>query len=143
MKRILIICIVLAFIVGCNEEQKTDVIPLSQRIVQPPQDWKDAYGDGWDAQVAFNLAVLRNNDMVIAGTMNVLHPRDVNDPNNLKARIDALEKNTVKDGDEIEVREENVENLDYDESSSFFQMSHILKYYIYKVGPNDPNGETK
>lgn len=95
MKYVWIVCIVLAFILGCNEEQKTNtppnIRPLDQHLTPTRQDWKDAYGDNLEAQLVYNFMILRSNDMVIAGVMNKMHPADVNDPNNLKVRAEILE----------------------------------------------------
>jgi len=73
---------------GCQEAENSsknpnikpsNIKPLSQHLVQVPQNWKDAYGDALESQVAYNLVVLRNNQLVIADVMNRIHPKT--DPN--------------------------------------------------------------
>ena len=84
------VCMLLALLAGCNKAP-ANIKPLDQHLAQAPQDWKDAYGDTIETQVVFNTLVSRNNEILIAGMMDKLHPADVNDPNNLKVRIEALE----------------------------------------------------
>ena len=89
-----LLLMMLIMLVGCNESQKVpqeNIKPLDQQLVPARQDWKDAYGDTLETQIAFNLAILRQNDLVIANVMNKMHPTDPNDPNNLMARIKKLE----------------------------------------------------
>lgn len=89
--------ILLLCVVGCNESQKTskalqpNIKPLNQQLIQTPQDWKDAYGDTFDVQVAYNFAVLRNNQLEIAKMISQMHPPV--DPNiaTLEERVALLE----------------------------------------------------
>lgn len=106
MKRELLIIIAVLVTIsllacGCQEEQKTpqaNIKPIDQQLIPTDLNWIRAYGDTIETQMVFNLTVLRNdinvsrkNELVIANVMNLMHPADVNDPNNLKVRIEKLE----------------------------------------------------
>lgn len=100
MKKVIVVLSML-FFAGCDEGVvKTkvlppDIRPLSQQMTPASQEWKDAYGDTLENQIIFNLAVLRNNDMVIAKTINNLHPPiDANLPT-LESRVKNLEDNKI------------------------------------------------
>ncbi len=92
---VMLILVILALLVtGCNENQRTqnpEIKLLNQHLTPAPQDWKDAYGDTIETQVVFNTLVSRRNEISIANMISKMHPSDVNDPNNLKARIKVLE----------------------------------------------------
>ncbi len=105
MEKVLLTMCLIAMLAGCNEAQKisaTGVKPLNQQLAPTPQDWKDAYGDTIETQLAFNMRISRRNEILIADMVNKMHPTDVNDPNNLKARIEKLEaKNETNTACEI------------------------------------------
>ena len=79
MKKLLLVVLLLA-VVGCNEAQKTPVKSVGDHLIPTRQDWKDTYGDTIDTRVAYNLALIRNDQRRIFQRINNLHP-DV-DPNN-------------------------------------------------------------
>jgi hypothetical protein len=136
----LILTVLAALFCGCEPQEKKivtqpNIKSLNQQLTPAPQNWKDAYGDTLEAQIVFNLAVLRNNDLLIAQTINKLHPSDPNDPNNLKTRIEVLEKNAVMDGDKFDVSYENISIIDPNGKTATLIMQSI----IHKVDSNDPN----
>ena len=69
---------------------ETTIKPINQLITPAKQEWIDAYGDTLETQIVYNLVVLRNNDFVIANTINKMHEKDPNEPT-LEARIKKLE----------------------------------------------------
>ncbi len=85
--KLIVLAVILLAVCGCNEVQVTKEAP----ILMPNEQWKAKYGNSRDSQTAYNLALSRDIDSLIVRTMNKMHPADVNDPNNLKARIDNLE----------------------------------------------------
>lgn len=138
-RELLVVSVILAALAimfcGCNEAQKapqSNIKSLNQQLLPAPQEWKDAYGDALETQIAYNLVVLRNNDMVIAGTMNILHPADANDPNNLKVRIEALEANAIMEGEMVRGKIIDKTLLKPWETSVI-----LTPMYIYKVDPNE------
>ena len=136
----------LVLVSGCNETQKAstpNIKPLNQQLAPAPQDWKDAYGDTMETQIVFNTFISRRNEILIADIMNRMHPSDVNDPNNLKARIDNLEAFGVKYTDVVRFG-------NWDDPLSYWGYScgkirkidpNNLKARIEKLEAVDPNIE--
>ena len=102
------ICVLFALLLaGCNEEQRipqANIKPLDQQLVPTDPNWIRVYGDTQKTRIVYNLAVLnneknisRNNEILIANMISMMHPTDVNDPNNLKARIEKLEARDMND----------------------------------------------
>lgn len=92
---ILLLLYGISLISGCNETQKipeSDVKLLDQQLAEASPAWKDTYGDTIETQIVYNLAISRANELEIAKMVSRMHPSDANDPNNLKARIEALER---------------------------------------------------
>lgn len=95
MKNVMIVFVLL--IAGCFESQKVpepprpNIKPLNQQLIPTHQNWKDAYGDTFNVQVAWNFAVLRNNQLEIAKMISKMHPTP--DPNvrTLEERVILLE----------------------------------------------------
>ncbi|KKL68169.1 hypothetical protein LCGC14_2127640 [marine sediment metagenome] len=97
----MVVVAILSVCTGCNETQKipeSSAKPLNQHLVPLPDDWKDAYGNSLETEVIYNLVlqrnettISRNNEILIANMISKMHPSDVNDPNNLMARIERLE----------------------------------------------------
>lgn len=91
-----VLIVLLFLLVGCNEVQKapeeaqpkTNIKPLSEQLIPARQDWKGAYGDTLESQMAYNLVILRNNQLEIAKMISKMHPSvDPNvpiDPNEAK-----------------------------------------------------------
>ncbi len=75
----IVIVILLALLCGCNEQAKVGIRPMSENVIPTRQDWKDAYGDKAETQLAFNIAVLRRNEKLIVNEINKFHPDDPNE----------------------------------------------------------------
>jgi len=99
MKKMLLVLMLVFIVTGCSEAQKTVAIsnikPLEQQFIQPNQEWLDAYGDSFESKVAFNFAVHRNNELVIAKTINNLHPKVDPNETTLEERVKYLEDNAI------------------------------------------------
>ena len=150
MKKTVLIAVMLMLVsilfVGCNESQKIEqiepvdpnIIPFEKQLLPTRQDWKDAYGDTKEVQIAYNFAVMRGNDLKIAEYIKGLHfPTDPNaltlerlndkfeakfkaleesnkvDPNEptLESRIEALEE--LEEQRYIILSEEDIEDYEY------------------------------
>ncbi len=96
MKKYIVILLVMAalliFIKYCPAHDPNAPKPLNQLIVAAPDDWKAVYGDTLETQVVYNVALMRNNQLMIGQTINNLHPPV--DPNavTLEVRLETLEK---------------------------------------------------
>ena len=72
MKRLILILILFA-ITGCSSTNKP-VEPISKYLIPSNETWKTAYGDTLESQMAFNLAVIRNDQKVIFKLVTSQHP---------------------------------------------------------------------
>lgn len=75
MKKLLLILLLLLF-TGCNEVQTVPdgIRPLKDLLLQPQQNWVDAYGDDLETRLVYNIVVLRNNQLEIAKMISRMHP---------------------------------------------------------------------
>ena len=108
MKKLIVAVLMLAAFTGCNEVAKTPegIRPLGSHLMPLTQEWKDAYGESLESKLTYNIAVLRNNELVIAKVikqnsmalaeeMEKLHasdPNDIAEIEDIKCRIDDLEE---------------------------------------------------
>ncbi len=75
---LVILVALLAFIKLCPAHDPNVAKPLNELIVSAPDQWKQLYGDTLETQIVYNLAVLRNNQLLIGQMINNLHPVDPN-----------------------------------------------------------------
>lgn len=81
MKRFTLI-LILFLVAGCGGQKVLPIgtIPLENHLVPTREDFKKAYGDTLETRLIFNIALLKNNDLVIANTINKLHPQPTTQP---------------------------------------------------------------
>ena len=83
MKKFIVICLIFAalliFIKFCPAHDPNAPKPLNELIVAAPDQWKQVYGDTLETQMVYNLAPLRNNQLLIGQMINNLHAVDPND----------------------------------------------------------------
>ena len=83
-RRIVIVCVLLMIVAGCIEDKKVvtpsqEIKPLDQQILSARDDWKGAYGDDFETQATYNLAILHLNQAQIINAISQYHPAP--DPN--------------------------------------------------------------
>lgn len=79
MKKLILI-LMLIVLVGCTDTRKQTVKPVSQHLIPTRAEWKIAYGDTLETQMAYNLAVLRYDQRAIFALVQDHHA----DPNEVK-----------------------------------------------------------
>ncbi len=88
MKKSLLITILLAIILtGCTDAKKQTFKPIDQHLIPTRAEWKLAYGDTIETQVAYNLAVLRNDQKAIFNLVQSYHAEDPNEVAIEKLRV--------------------------------------------------------
>ena len=86
MKKLIELCVVAVILLivavvfaGCEESVAQNANPLSQQLVQiKDPNWIKQYGDGVESQLAYNIGILRYNQLLIANVMNKAHTTDPN-----------------------------------------------------------------
>jgi len=86
-KTLLLLLFILACVTGCVMP-KGESKEIYNYLVPTRDDFKDRYGDTLQTRLIYNIALLKNNDLVIAGTINKLHPKATTQPSTSPGKND-------------------------------------------------------